>query len=593
MRAWNGDDQIDLGSPQQRSVLALLLLHRHEDVTSEMMVESLWEHAAPKAALSTVRTYVYRLRRALDRIADTQVVLARSSGGYRLVVGDADIDVEDFERDLAAARRARASGELHESLLRYEQALSQWQGTTVAKGSVGHFIARERRRLEQLKFSASEELAEVEIRLGRHAEALAELWSLTAAQPLRERSWALTLHALYALGRRADALSAYQNVRQALNCELGLDPGPELQDLHRRVLLGEPLAPAGAAVPPAAAGTVSLRSRHPYVPAQLPPPLDTFMGRDMEMTAATSWLLHGQGPSVVSVSGPVGQGKTAFAVQAAHRLSSRFPDGQLYAQLVDHGDNPADVSQLLTGFLCALGVPTGSAPSLSELIALWHTALEGKRVLIVLDDALGVSQILPLLPTNSASATLITSWREMLDLPQKRAVTVPSLTRTEGLQLLNTLTGQSHFSHEGQHVARIVDQCLGRPLALREAAAKLAKRSLTFVHEVPDVRNFPARELSAAPSPSASLADRYRRVFGRLDPATAMAFRVLALAGQARFSCATAAQLLDVPEAAAYRSLDTLCTMHLVQYHLNDGTFSVDRLAVRHLRAQEPTHEAS
>ncbi len=593
VRAWNGDEQIDLGSPQQRSVLALLLLHRHEDVKSETVVEALWEHATPKAALSTVRTYVYRIRRALEGVSDTSVVLSRSSGGYRLLVGDADIDVEGFERNLAAARRARASGKLQESFLRYEQALARWQGTTVAEGAVGPFITEERRRLEQLKFSAREELAEVEIGLGRHAEALAALWPLTAAQPLRERSWALTLHALYALGRRADALSAYQKVRQALDRELGLDPGPELQDLHRRVLLGAPLAPIGATQPPATAATVSLSGRHLSVPAQLPPPVTPFVGRDVEMTAATSWLLRDQGPSVVSVTGPVGQGKTAFAVQAAHRLRSHYPDGQLYARLVDDGDQPTDLSELLAGFLRALGVPTSSAPSLSEHVAMWRKALEGRRVLMVLDDALGVSQILPLLPVNSVSATLITSWRELLGLPQRHAITLPGLTRTEGLHLLNTLTGHSHLGHGGQEGARIVDECSGRPLALREAAGRLAKRPLTFVPGSPDVTSLPARELSDAFPPSPSLADRYRRLFGRLDPASAMAFRVLALAGRARFSCATAAQLLKTPEAAAHRLLDTLCTMHLARYHLDDGTFSVDPLAVRHLREQEPAREAS
>ncbi|KUN18776.1 hypothetical protein AQJ23_39255 [Streptomyces antibioticus] len=593
VRAWNGDEQIDLGSPQQRSVLALLLLHRHGDVKSETVVEALWDHAAPKAALSTVRTYVYRIRRALESVSDTPVVLSRSAGGYRLLVGDADIDVEGFERDLAAARQARASGELQESFLRYEQALARWQGNTLAEGTVGPFITEERRRLDQLRFSAREELADVEIGLGRHAEALAALWPLTAAQPLRERPWALTLHALYALGRRADALSAYQKVRKALDRDLGLDPGPELQDLHRRILLGAPLAPFGTAQPPATTATVPLSGRHLRVPAQLPPPVDTFVGRDAEMTAATSWLLHDQGPSVVSVTGPVGQGKTAFAVQAAHRLSSRFPDGQLYARLVDDDDRPADLSELLAGFLRALGVPVTSGRPPSELVAMWRKVVEGRRVLMVLDDALGVSQVLPLLPVNSASATLITSWRELVGLPQGHALTLPGLTRAEGLYLLNTLTGHSHLGQGGQEGARLVDQCSGRPLALLESAGQLARRPLAFVHGSPDVTSLAARERATAALPSPSLAERYRRLFGRLDPASAMAFHVLALSGRPRFSCATVAQLLTTPEAVAHRSLDTLCTMHLARYHLDDGTFSVDPLAVRYLSEQEPTREAS
>jgi DNA-binding SARP family transcriptional activator len=235
-RAWFGDREITLGPPQQRALLALLLLRAGEPVSKEEAVHALWGDAAPKFAEGTVRTYVYQLRRKLTEVAGVQRVTLRSySGGYVLTAVDATIDASRLRQSIKDSRDARGRGDLREPVRLLRESLALWHGTPFAGIDTTYFNA-ERERLEQVRATAAQDLAEAEIAAGLQADAVVTLRTTLAEYPLREDLWDLMLTALSDLGRRAEALAAYQEARRVLRAELGLEPGSRLQERHRAII---------------------------------------------------------------------------------------------------------------------------------------------------------------------------------------------------------------------------------------------------------------------------------------------------------------------------------------------------------------------
>ena len=468
VRAWVGADEVDLGSPQQRALLAVLLLRRGGPVSREYAVQALWGDSAPKAAEGTVRTYICRLRRILsEKVGADRFAIRSQGGGYVLTAEGATVDAELFPKYLSRARRTVAEGDVRDALELFRDSLSLWRGVPVA-GVNTTFFATERTRLEQLRATAVEEMTAIEIGLGEIAEAVLTLRAAVNAQPLREKLWELLVRGLSGLGRRADALSAYQDARQVLQTELGLEPGPELRELHRRILAAEPLPPLGESDP----GPV------PSVPAQLPPSPHGFVGRAEELDSVVAALSKSSSATVVGISGAAGLGKTVLALSAAHTVRTQFPDGQLHAVLTEGQDAHA----VLTDFLRAFGV-TWLPSSLAELMSLWRTTVDGKRVLIVLDDVRNGGQILPLLPLSPGAAVIFTGWRAV-DVPNLHLVTLDGLTLPDALQLLASLVGHDRLKAEPEASARLAATCSYRPIDLRTAAAKLLARPQRAVREV-------------------------------------------------------------------------------------------------------------
>jgi DNA-binding SARP family transcriptional activator len=471
VRAWVGADEVDLGSPQQRALLAVLLLRRSGPVSSEYAVRALWGGSAPKAAEGTVRTYICRLRRILsDKVGADRFVIRSQGGGYMVKADDATVDTELFPKYLSRARRTLAEGTARDALELFRDSLSLWRGVPVT-GVNTTFFATERARLEQLWATAVEEMAAIGIELGENAEAVLTLRAAVGAQPLREKLWELLVRGLSRLGRRADALAAYQDARRVLQDELGLEPGPELRELHRRILAAEPLPPLGEPDPDRVPASV---------PRQLPAEQYGFVGRAPELDSVVSVLSKSRAATVVGITGAAGLGKTMLAFRAAHAVRPHFPDGQLHAVL---GDSQ-DIRAVLTEFLRALGVPAAWIPSsLPELTSLWRTTVDGKRVLIVLDDVRDSGQILPLLPTSAGAAVIVTGSRSV-DVPNLHLVTLDGLTLADALQLLGSLVGHDRLRDEPEASARLAATCSYRPGDIRIAAAKLLARPRRAVREV-------------------------------------------------------------------------------------------------------------
>src|ERR1700760_1999185 len=250
VRAWRGQTELDLGAPQQRSVLAALLLAEGREVAMGALIDGLWAADPPRTAAGTVRTYVSRLRRVLG-LADG---LIESAGdGYRLARGGFGVDLDSFVLLAGKARASHAGPARAARLLR--QALALWQGEALA-GLPGRLAESQRDRLAELRMAALEERLALDIELGWHGAAAAELPELLAGDPLRERLTELLMLALYRSGRQADALTAFGVTQRRLADDLGIDPGPGLRTLHQGILRMDASLAAAAPVAPAAWGAV-------------------------------------------------------------------------------------------------------------------------------------------------------------------------------------------------------------------------------------------------------------------------------------------------------------------------------------------------
>jgi DNA-binding SARP family transcriptional activator len=228
VRGWRGNTELELGSPQQRAVLAMLLLARGRQVSLDGLIDGLWEGDVPRSAVGTVRTYVSRLRRRVNSIESI-------GDGYVLRLGSAILDLDEFEQWLREAREVRGRYDAARSARLLRDALGLWHGTALA-GIPGPYADSRRVPLTELRLAATEEKLAADIALGDHAAAIAELRSLLAEHPFRERFTELLMLALYKSGRQAEALYLFDDMRHRLSEELGVDPGPSLQTMHRRVL---------------------------------------------------------------------------------------------------------------------------------------------------------------------------------------------------------------------------------------------------------------------------------------------------------------------------------------------------------------------
>jgi DNA-binding SARP family transcriptional activator len=468
VRAWHGEQEIDLGSPQQRALLAVLLLRLGEPVTIADAAHALWGEAIPPSAFGTVRTYIYRLRRKMTEIVGGPGFALRShSSGYVLTTDGATIDTHLFQQHLDSARTAKDQGEDGLAIEHFRAALALWRGTPIA-GMCSSYFDAERERLEQLHAAAIEELTSTEITVGDHASAVTTLKAALAAHPLWETLWELLLQALAGLGRRADALAAYQDARHVLRAELGLEPGPRLQELHLQILSAVPSAAGG---PPRAAGIRRVRCS---LPAQASLTPHGFFGRAAELSAITASLLDPGSPTLVGLAGPPRAGKSALGVRAAHLLRPHFPDGQLYATLTGWDGTPMAPEVVLVEFLSRCEIPADKLPqSLPALAALWKSVTDGMQLLVVLDDVCDSAQVRPLLPSSAESAVLLIGRHQLTDPPGPHRITLGVLTLPDALQLLGAIIGHDRLHQDVEASARLVAACGYRPHVVRLAASRL------------------------------------------------------------------------------------------------------------------------
>jgi len=572
VRAWHGGRDVDLGTPGQRAMLALLLLGEGRQICIEELIDRMWGADPPPSARVTARTYISRLRRSLAEAAGADAVIESTAGGYCLP-GVADrLDLAVFQRRTEAARVGENSAA---AAIALRGALELWRGTALS-GAHGVFVEQERERLEQLRLAALEERIKLELELGQHAVLVAELSGLANAHPLRERAHELLMLSLYRAGRQADALAAYQNIRNLLAEKLGIDPGPSLRALHHQILRSAPElaaprcpAPLRLAAPGAATSPV---------PAQLPADIPDFTGRDEQIDWLRSVLERTDRPNIAGIGGLDGVGKTTLAVHAAHLLRERFPDGQIFVDLGAASGLQADPFTVLGRLLRVIGVPTEELPdTLEERAALWRSLLSERRVLVVLDDAGSGAQVRPLLPAGPGAAAIVTSSRRMDAIPAISWRTLPAMPPDQAARFLASIVGDDRCRAEPRACQRLLAVCSGHPLAVRVMAARILTKHKWTIEEItrqfdeeivqPDCLHEDQRLMSLP----------IRRAHARLDPATAHAFQLAAVPNVSAICPDSAAALLGITRTRATATLDTLIDAHLLEA-LPDGAYGYPAL---------------
>ena len=219
----------------QRALLAVLLLHRGEPVSSDRLIDELWGEQPPASAVKIVQGYVSNLRRVLG-----EGLLVTRGRGYLLQVGPGQSDLDRFESLVADGRRALADGDAQGAAARLREALGVWRGPPLADFAYRPFAQSEIARLEESRLAALEDRIDADLALGEHGRLVGELEALVREHPLRERLRGQLMLALYRSGRQADALAAYRDARRQLVGELGLEPGRDLQELQRAILAHDP-----------------------------------------------------------------------------------------------------------------------------------------------------------------------------------------------------------------------------------------------------------------------------------------------------------------------------------------------------------------
>lgn len=238
LQVFDGDVEVPLGSPKERALLAVLLLHRGAVVSRERLIDGLWGETAPPTAGKALNVHVSKLRKALSRNGGDPVVTR--APGYELRLDPELLDVTRFEQLIAEARERSAAGDPGSASKLFRDGLALWRGPALAGIELESSARNEVARLDQLRLDAQLDRIDCDLALGRHAEVIGELEGLIREHPLYERLWGQYMLALYRAGRQADALHAFQETRATLVDELGLEPSEALQRLERAILNHDP-----------------------------------------------------------------------------------------------------------------------------------------------------------------------------------------------------------------------------------------------------------------------------------------------------------------------------------------------------------------
>ena len=579
---------MELPAAKQRAILAALILSANTEVSADKLAGILWDASPPPTAATAVRNYVMRLRR---RMGSAGSRLVTGPAGYKVELRDpAEVDVAEVDGLRRDARAAAQAGRWAETSELLSAALGLWRGDPLADVPSPAFT-QQVAHLVELRLQITEARIYADLRLARHDELVTELRQLAGEHPLRERLRVQLMLAFYRCGRQAGALEVYRNTRATLMDELGVEPASELQEMHQRILAGD--SRLLITEPSLEAGRVSAAPRtgehERVVPRQLPAGTRHFTGRVPELRTLDALMGEAAataGTVVISaIGGMAGVGKTALALRWTHQMASQFPDGQLYVNL--RGFSPtgrvAPPAEAIRGFLGALGVAAELIPpDLDAQAALYRSLLEGKRMLVLLDNARDSEQVRPLLPGSPGCLVLVTSRTQLAGLVTTEGahpLTLDVLTEVEARELLALQLGPDRLGAEPQALTALIGLCAGLPLALAIVAARAAARPRfrleALVEELRDARcRLDALETGDA---SASVRAVFSWSLASVPTPAARMFGLLGLHPGPDITTPAAASLAGLSLRQARSALSQLAEAHLITEHV-PGRFSLHDL---------------
>jgi predicted ATPase/DNA-binding SARP family transcriptional activator len=472
----DGDRVLSVRGSRPRALLALLALNAGRVMAAERLIELLWGDEVPPSAANALQVHVSNLRKVLEPQGQPYRVLVSDESGYALKIEPDQIDFACFERLVDLGHKALTRGEVALCAQLLGEAANLWRGSALADLADQPWSIGEARRLEELRLAATEDRIEAELALGRHSELIAELESMIASYPFRERLRGQLMLALYRSGRQAEASDVYQKTREVLVEELGMEPGLELQQLLKAILNQE--ASLGVPAPERPAPRLD----------NLPVALTSFVGRDAASKQIRKLLSVNR---LVTLTGPGGVGKTRLAVEVARGLLDKYERGvwlTSFAPLSDAALVPEAVAQVL-----AIRAQAGQSPT-ERLIA----SISDRQYLIVLDNCEHLvdacARMAEALLTSCPRMTILATSREALGVAGEVAWSVPSMQvpeaparasarGCEAIELFQqrAATAVGSFQLDGRGLQLATQLCRrldGIPLAIELAAAKLKMLSL-------------------------------------------------------------------------------------------------------------------
>ena len=534
-----GDGAVALPAKHAR-VLAALAIADGRALGVDELIEAVWDGAAPASARKLVQVYVSQLRKTLP----TGVAIVTRGSAYAIELARDALDAKRFERLVEEAREAGRAENAALALSLAERALALWRGRAYGELAYEDFARAESERLEELRLVALEERLSALLGIGRHDEALGEALALADEQPFRERPHELAMLALYRAGRQAESLDHYTAVRARFDAELGLEPGPALRELQRRILQQDAELEVGAAPAPVGA---------------LPASPNPLVGRARELGELQP-LLERRESRLIVLTGAGGSGKTRLALEAARDSAGTFANGAVLVELAPLRDPDLVVSTIASALDIAID-PT------EEPLAALAAGLAPQEILLVVDNAEHVRTAAPAFADLVARAprlTLLVTSRAVLHVSGERVFPVAPLAEDDALELFGQraqlldpgFERTPENDADAREICARVD-CL--PLAIELAAARIRTLTPRALRERLDARlslltggprDLPARQQTLRETIDWSV--------GLLDESAQAVF--------ARLAVFPAGATLDAAEIVCSADLDTLAA--LVDDHL-------------------------
>lgn len=583
---------VALGARRQRIVLAMLALNANRVIGVEQLVDAVWDTDPPVTARSQIQTCVSALRKMLSATGGPAEISTRPPG-YVLEIDDDHLDSKRFNTLVGTARQHEQDGRLTEALAELRAALALWRGPVLADVP-SDLVRRLSAGLSERRVSAEVARLRIELALGRHVEIVPDLQALVAEHPLREELYGHLMLALYRSGRQTEALETYRRARAVLVEEVGLEPSAELSELERAILNRDRNLdpPVGGPVRTGRTGGELSGPLRFVVPGQLPAAIADFTGREpeiAEIVESLSWKGDTPFVPVIAISGRGGIGKSALAVQAAHRLREHFPDGQLYADL-SHEWADRGVDGVLERFLRALGIACSAIPEdAAERADLYRSWLAGRRVLVVLDDVVSEEQATSLLPGTAGCAAIVTSRSRLGGLPGARLIDLAEFEPAQSRHLLTRIVGTERVGTDPAATDELVRSCEGLPLALRIAGARLVSKPHWTVSDLVSRLADESRMLDEFTHGALEIRSNVGLSYRTRPPLEQRLFRLLSLIDANEFPAWAAAALLDTDIATSTVMLENLVDAQLVAVNRDHGrmtTYGFHRLIRAYAREQ-------